>query len=312
LVVFLLLGGLVIVGMILVNSSRTILTLYPRYEARFTEIYIFLAQFFELQYDEHLSFFENIWAHLGVRNRVMALTFTVSNALFTFLTNAFLVAIFMVFLLLEAAFFRDKLNRAFEGERAERIKKITSDIMTQVTHYLSVKFFLSLVTGAIVGIGLRIIGVEFAVIWGVIQFVLNFIPNIGSIAVGVAASVFSLAQFWPEPGPVVATVIVMLGANMIIGNFIDPKVTGDRLGLSPFVVLVSLLIWGYIWGFVGLILAVPMMVLIKIICENVPILEPISIMLGSHKAAKAAKGHEEPEGSPEPEGGPEQNTEAEK
>ena len=299
LVVFLLLGALVFVGMVLISSSRTILTLYPRYEARFMEIYIHIARFFELQYDEHLSFFENIWGHLGVRNRVMALTFTVSNSIFIFLTDAFLVALFMVFLLLEAAYFKDKLNRAFEGERAEQIKRITSAVLTQVTHYLSLKFIISLFTGVVVGFGLWIIGVEFAVVWGVIQFVLNFIPNIGSIAVGVGASVFSLVQFWPEPGPVVATAFVMLGANMIIGNFIEPKVTGDRLGLSPFVVLVSLLAWGWLWGFAGMILSVPMMVIIKIVCENVPMLEPISILLGSHKAAKAAKS-EDPEPDPEP------------
>jgi predicted PurR-regulated permease PerM len=280
--------------MILVSSSRAILTLYPKYEARFMEIYIFIARFFELHYDEHLSFFENVWGQIGVRNQVMAMTFSISNALLVFLANAFLVAIFMIFLLLEAAFFKDKLNRAFEGERAEQIKRITSGVLTQVTRYLSVKTIISMLNGVTVGVGLAIIGVEFALVWGVVQFVFNYIPNIGSIAVAFIATVFSLAQFWPSPMPVIATIIVFLVNNLVYSYFLEPKITGDRLGLSPFVVLVSLLIWGWIWGFAGLILAVPMMAIIKIVCENVPMLEPISILLGSHKAAKAAKSVEEP------------------
>jgi len=143
------------------------------------------------------------------------------------------------------------------------------------------------------GIGLMIIGVEFAVVWGVVQFVANFIPNFGSIAVGVAATAFSLIQFWPNPAPVVATALLILAMNIVLSYFVDPKITGDNLGISPLVILLSLLIWGWIWGFTGLIIAVPMMAIIKIVCENIPVLEPISILLGSHKAVKAAKSGKE-------------------
>jgi predicted PurR-regulated permease PerM len=217
------------------------------------------------------------------------MTLTFSNAFLLFLRDAFMVALFMVFLLFEAVFFREKLDRAFEGERAEQIKKISADLMTQVTRYLSIKFVISLITGLLAGIGLKIIGVEFAVVWGVIQFIVNFIPNIGSIAVGVAVTAFSLVQFWPDPMPILITGLLMLAINLTLGSILEPKIMGDRLGLSPLVVLVSLLVWGWIWGFAGLILAVPMIAIIKIVCENIPVLEPISILLGSHKAVMAAK-----------------------
>jgi len=293
LVLLLLIGGIAFMGMILFNSGRTLLTLYPRYEARLTEIYVWVARFFELPYDEHLSFFDNIWGQIGVRNRVRVMTLSFSNGFLFFLSNAFMVAVFMAFLLLEAVFLKEKLDRAFEGTRAGQINKIGSDVMKQVSHYLSIKFIISLVTGVIVGAGLKIIGVEFAAVWGVIQFVLNFIPNIGSIAIGVVATSFSLIQFWPDPTPVMATGLVMLCTNVIIGTIIEPKIMGDRLGLSPLVVLLSLLVWGWLWGFAGLILAVPMMAIIKIVCENFTILEPISILLGSRKAAFAAKAGDE-------------------
>ena len=293
LVLFFLIGGLSFLVMVLYSSGRTLLTLYPRYEARITEIYIWIARLFELPYDEHLSIIQNIWGQVGIRSRVRVMTLSFSNAFLIFLKDAFLVSLFMVFLLLEAVFFKQKLDRAFEGPRAVQIKKISSSVMQEVTRYLSIKFIISLVTGVVVGFGLRIIGVEFAVVWGIIQFILNFIPNVGSIAVGVAASLFSLIQFWPVPGPIVATGLVMLGANMIIGSILEPKIMGDNLGLSPLVVLISLLAFGWLWGFAGLILAVPMMVIIKIVCENIPMLEQIFILMGSHKAVMAAKSKEE-------------------
>ena len=287
LVLAFLIGCLIAIGIALYSSGRTIITLYPRYEARLTEIYIWVARFFELPYDDTLSFFDNLWGQIGIRSRVRTMTLSFSNAFISFLRDAFMVSLFMVFILLEAVFIRKKLDIAFSGERAITIKKIGSDVMTQITRYLSVKFVISVVTGVLVGIGLWVIGVEFVVVWAVIQFVLNFIPNIGSIAVGVFATLFSLIQFWPNPAPVVATGFVMLSVNMVIGSILEPKIMGDRLGLSPLVVLVSLLLWGWIWGFAGLILAVPMMAIIKIVCENVPILEPVSVLLGSRKAAMA-------------------------
>ena len=296
LVLFLLMGGLFSVGMVIYSSGRTILTVYPKYEARITEIYIWAARVFELPYDEHLSIFDNLWGQIGVRNRIRIMTLSFTNTFLIFLKDALLVAIFMIFLLLEASFFKGKLNRAFEGNRAVQLARIGYDIMTKVSRYLSIKFFISVANGVIMGTGLTIIGVEFAVVWGVLQFIANFIPNFGSIAVGLGATAFSLIQFWPEPGPVAATAIVVLGMNIILSYFVEPKVTGDNLGLSPLIILLSLLIWGWIWGFAGLIIAVPMMVIIKIICENIPVLEPISILLGSRKASETAKSKDPDEG----------------
>ncbi|MDR1286640.1 MAG: AI-2E family transporter [Treponema sp.] len=281
--VALIIAGLYFLGIVLISSGRLILSLYPKYEERLTEIYISVADFFDLSYDEHLSFFENLWAQLGVRSRVRYFTLSFSNSFLVFLRDAFMIVLFVVFLLFEGAFFRDKIELAFEDKFSGQIKKITSDVMLQVTRYLSIKFLISLATGIVVAVGLSLAGLEFAILWGMIQFILNFIPNIGSIACGVGASVFALLQFWPEPGPVVLVVLIMLGANMIIGNILEPKIMGDNLGLSPVVILFSLIMWGWLWGFAGLILAVPMMMIIKILCENVTVLEPVSVLLASRK-----------------------------
>ena len=288
-VILILIAGLAFIVMVIYSSGRTILNVYPKYEARLTEIYIWSARFFDLSYDEHLSIFDNLWGQLGVRNRVRSMTISFSNAFISFLTDAVMVTIFLVFLLVEAVFIMQKLDMAFEGNRAGRIKKISADIINQVSRYLSIKFFISIANGIILGVGFTIIGVEFAVLWGILQFVGNFIPNFGSITVGLAGTLFSLIQFWPEPGPVIATALLVLGMNLILSYIVEPKITGDNLGLSPLVILLSLLVWGWLWGFTGLIIAVPMMVIVKIVCENIPMLEPISILLGSRKAALAVK-----------------------
>ncbi|MDR0313514.1 MAG: AI-2E family transporter [Treponema sp.] len=287
LVVITVVAALVFIGVLLFGSGRAILRVYPRYETRLTEIYLWVGQFFDISYNDELSFIQNLWYQLGSQIRLF--TFQFSNSFFNFIKDSVIVGILMVFLLVESVFFKEKLSVAFEGKWAGQIGKISTDIVTQVSRYLSIKFIISVANGIIIGVLLHLVGVEFAEVWGLIQFILNFIPSLGSIAVGVLVSLFSLAQFWPEPVPIILTMVIMIGINMIIGYVLEPKIMGDRLGLSPVVILVSLLIWGWIWGFAGMILAVPMMVIIKIVCENFPVLEPISILLGSRRSVLAKK-----------------------
>lgn len=167
-----------------------------------------------------------------------------------------------------------------------RIQRIVADVIKQVARYLSVKFFISLATGVLVGFILFWIGMDFPIIWGVISFILNFIPNIGSIAAGAGVTVFALVQFWPDPSPIIGAFITVLSVNMVLGNIVEPRVQGQNLGLSPFIILVSLSGWGWLWGFSGLVLAVPMTVIVKIVCENVPGLEAASIMMSSYSVVK--------------------------
>ncbi|GHV96101.1 UPF0118 membrane protein [Spirochaetia bacterium] len=288
LVVLIIITGLYIFCMVIFRSGRLIISTYPRYESRLTEIYVWAARFFELSYNEDMTFFENIWNQLGIRHMIRSFTFSFSNFFFLFLKDAVMVVLFVVFILVEASQIKEKLELAFE-KRSSQIKHMGDDIMRQVTRYLTAKFLISLVTGLVIAICLRLVGLEFALVWGIIQFVLNFIPSLGSIAAGVAVSLFALLQFWPDPAPVIIVIVIMLGVNMIIGNILDPKIIGDNVGISPLVVLVSLVIWGWLWGFAGMVLAVPMMVVIKIVCENFTFLEPLSILLGSRKAILSKK-----------------------
>ncbi|GHV46615.1 membrane protein [Spirochaetia bacterium] len=293
LAVIIIASGLYLMGVVLYSSGRTILSSYPKYENRLTEIYVGVADLLDLSYDEHLTFIENLLAQLGVRSRIRNITFSLSNSFIGFLKDALMVVLFVIFLLAEAAFFERKVELAFEGKRSGQIKKISNDIVLRITRYLSIKFIISLITGIVIAIGLSLAGLEFALVWGFIQFILNFIPNLGSIAVGIGATLFAVLQFWPDPGPIIVVALIMLGVNMIIGSVLDPKIMGDSLGLSPLAVIMSLMIWGGLWGFAGMVLAVPMTVIVKIICETFPFLEPFSILLGSRRSL-AAKAPEPP------------------
>ena len=158
----------------------------------------------------------------------------------------------------------------------------------EVVHYLSIKFFISFATSILVFILLMIMKIDFAIIWAFLAFIMNFIPTFGSIiSVGIT-SLFALIQYFPNPIPMFVVLIGMTAINFTLGNIIEPKIEGDNLDLSPFIILVSLLFWGWMWGFVGMILSVPIMVILKIICENFKILHPIAILLGN-KTSKTLK-----------------------
>jgi len=291
LVVFIIITGMYIFGLVLFSTGRVVVMRIPNYEHRFNEIYNWLARLLDLPNNQELSFWQNLWGQEMIRTFVRNFTISSSNIFFKFISSALLVVLFLVFLLLEASFFRDKLMIAFEN-RIGRIDRIGNDIMFQIARYLAAKFIISLANGIILAICLSFAKLEFAIVWGVIQFILNFIPTLGSIFVGVIVSLFAILQFWPDPGPVILVISILLGLN-IITSVLDPKIIGDNMLISPLVVLASVAIWGYIWGFAGMVLAVPMMVIIKIVCENIPIMEPVSILMGSKRSTYARKAENE-------------------
>ena len=154
-------------------------------------------------------------------------------------------------------------------------------INLQVARYLNLKFFISAATGILVWMSLKIIGLDFAMMWGVLAFLLNFIPSIGSAIVLFITILMSFIQFFPSAGKIASVIISMTLIQLIIGNFIDPRMQGHRLNLSPLVILFSLIFWGWIWGVVGMFLAVPITVIVQIICENIPFLRSISVIMSS-------------------------------
>ena len=270
-------------GIMLFSSLKNLSSVYPKYEDKFLSLYKEISQIFKLSYDSEISLFQNLWNQLGVRNTVQSVALSLSSSFISFFSDLVLVLLIMVFFLLEFSQFRKKITLVIKDKSETSIRNMLSDIVKQISHYLSLKLLISFATGLLVYIGFLIIGVEFSLLWAFLAIALNFIPNIGSILIGVASTAFALIQFWPSPLPVIAVLIYITLVEMTLGNFIEPRLMGTNLGLSPFIILASLSFWSWLWGFMGMIIAVPMMVILKIICENVDGLENVSILMGTDK-----------------------------
>lgn len=265
-------------------SAESIINAYPRYEDRLLALYKYSAAKFNLSFDEGKTLIENLLAQLKVRQYLQSAALSVSNTALVFTKNLFVIFLMYTFLLVEAGSFEKKISLAFEGKMRHRVRSVIAKVIVDTTSYISIKFIISLATGVVVFTGLSIIGVDFAVVWAFLAFLLNFIPTFGSVISFLVTVFFALLQFFPSVPQVLATAIVMLLTNMLLGNIVEPRVEGGNLDISPFLILVSLSVWGWIWGFIGMILAVPFLVFIKIFCENVSFLKPMAIMLGNNKA----------------------------
>ena len=214
----------------------------------------------------------------------------ISGELINFSSQFILTLVFLMFMLLEAPVLNRKLEKAFPGDGSDTIKNIIGKISDQTGRYLGTMVAVSFATGFCVWAALAIVGVEFAIGWGVLAFVLNFIPTIGSIIASVPPILMAALQFSPTSGKTIAAAAMVVFFQTFIGNVVAPKMMGDSLGLSPVVIMLSLLLWSLILGIPGAILSVPIASVAKIICENVPALHPIAVMMGTGGGDKKASG----------------------
>ncbi len=248
---------------------------YPKYHARFTELITLVTSKWNLEFDPLAGI--NWGQSIG---RFLA---SLSRSIFVFISQLVLVIIFLFFILLGKPFFRYKILKSFSAENADQISRITFSITGQIRRYLSLQFLISFTTGVLVWLALEFIGVDFAVTWGALAFFLNFIPTVGSIVASIPPVLLALIQFYPSLWPGIITLISVITIQMGMGNALAPKVMGDQLNLSPVVILLSLLFWGWLWGIVGALISIPIAAAIKIVCENIETLHPISVMMGSGK-----------------------------
>lgn len=193
----------------------------------------------------------------------------------SFVTGVVLVALLILFMLLESLEIGDKLAIAFRTDR-EALRRY-SRITREVRRYLVMKTLISLVTGLAVGIWVAVVGLAFPIFWGFLAFLLNFIPNVGSVLAALPAITFAVIQLGlPRALAITAGYAVV---NLLLGNIVEPNLMGRRLRLSPLVVFVSLVLWGWIWGPAGMVLSVPITMAFKIGFENSPNLKWLAQLL---------------------------------
>jgi len=204
------------------------------------------------------------------------------SAVAAVLSNTFVVLLLLIFMLLEVTAFPAKLTAAFGGatDNAERFTAVTR----QIQRYLGIKTLVSLATGLAAGVWVAALGLGVPLLWGLMAFIFNFVPNIGSIVAAVPPIVLALMQFGVWRAVAVAAGYAVI--NLVLANFVEPYLMGRRLGLSTLVVVLSLVFWGWVWGPVGMILSVPLTMVMKIALENTPDLRWIAVMLDASPGSR--------------------------
>ncbi len=189
------------------------------------------------------------------------------------MAETLIVFIFFIFMIFEAESFGKKM--AFISPDSSDSAQIT---MKKLRKYFGIKFITSFATGVSITIALLIIGVDFPVLWGFIAFILNFIPSIGSFIAAIPAVLLAFIQIGPFGALI--TIIVYFVVNTVIGSVIEPQLMGKNLGISPLIVFISMIFFGYILGPIGMLIATPLTIVIKIIFDSRPVTRNLGIMLG--------------------------------
>lgn len=190
-------------------------------------------------------------------------------------SNLFIIILAVLFILLEGSSFQNKLNRAFGGTNAT---EGAGQFMDTIKVYMGIKTAVSLTTGCLVYVLLKIMGVDYPLVWALIAFLFNFVPSIGSVIAAIPAVLLTIIQLGMAEAIIVAGGYAAI--NIVLGNIIEPRLMGRGMGLSPFVVFLSLVFWGWVLGPVGMLLSVPLTVFFKIAMNASSDTRWISVLLG--------------------------------
>lgn len=206
---------------------------------------------------------------------------SVASSFAGILASGGLIMIYVLFLFLEQGNFDEKIGALFSGSGSEKdVRKIIDRIRNDIQKYISIKMFTSSITGLLSYIFLRIVDVDFAGVWGLLIFLLNFIPTVGSIIATIFPAMIALAQ--SDGYTLFILVLAGIGVLQIcIGNILEPRLMGNSFNLSPIVILLNLGLWQYIWGIPGMFLCVPFLIILTIILSHFPRTRPIAIILSS-------------------------------
>lgn len=213
--------------------------------------------------------------------RVLGLVSDVATAFLASLSDLFVIALLMGFMLAEGQGFGDKMRLAFPRSRS--VLQQLHSIRDNVAGYMTVKTAVSLGTGLLVAGWTAMLGLESAPFWGILAFLFNFIPNIGSIIAAVPAVLVALLDEGPGFALLVAGGYLLI--NFAVGNLLEPRLMGRRVGLSTLVVFVSLLFWNFVFGPIGMLLSVPLTVVLKVVFEHIEDLRPVAVLLGPSEPA---------------------------
>jgi len=202
----------------------------------------------------------------------------VASALGQLFTSGFIILFYVIFMLVEGRSFQKKVQVAFSNNATAY--NYFSRVMNSLQYYLVIKTRINLITGGVITVALWLVGLDFALLWGFVAFMLNYVPNFGSIIAAIPAVIMAFIQFGPSV-ELLLVIGVYLAVNILVGYWLEPKMMGQGLGLSALVVLIAVIFWGWILGPIGLILSVPITVTLKIFLESYHGSRWLALLLGS-------------------------------
>jgi AI-2 transport protein TqsA len=195
------------------------------------------------------------------------------------LAEGLVVAVYLLFLLLEAAHFPGRVRGGFAPARAEQVLAVVANVNAAIASYLKVKVLASLLLAAPVVVVLALFGVPSALLWGVLTFFLNFVPYVGSVIACTLPILLAFLQLEFDWRPF-AVAALLITVHMLSAYVVEPALTGRAVGLSPLVIVLALAFWGLCWGVVGMLLAVPLTVVLRIVLANLPATRPLAVLMG--------------------------------
>ncbi len=282
LMVIIILVSFTLMGTIVYTSVSSFVTDFPKYETQITEMFQKLIVQLEIPVEQVMDYLKNKvnWLQLADRFSLSKIISGTMGTFIDFLVKLLLTVAFMIFIVLERTKLIKRVEKVLTKDEAEHSTNVVVKIEQSVKTYIVNKTFISLITGLISMFFIAVLGIDFAVISGLLIFILNYIPNLGSIVASAFPMLICFIQFgisWQ----LIAISIVLISTQMIMGNFVEPKMMGTGLKLSPLFVLIALIFWFWVWGPVGMILAVPISSAINLIIKEIPSLKIVSAFISS-------------------------------
>lgn len=268
-----LLVGLLL-GALIGPSLSNFLSTLPVYQERLT---VYIAALISWLHEKGVNISPEEVAGTFHPGWVMSLAGGIFSALSNVLAETFLILLTVVFILLEAADLPKKLRVVLKIP--ERSLSTIEKFSQSARRYLVIKTLISAAVGLVIWLWLLILGVDYPVLWGTLSFLLNYVPNIGAIIAALPVVFLALVQIGPESA--LLTVLGFIVVHIVLGNIIEPKLTGKGLSLSTLVVFLSMVFWGWVLGPIGMILSVPITSLVKIALESYEDTRGLALMLGS-------------------------------
>ncbi len=265
-----------LIGFTIYTSLSSFVDGFPKYEEKIVNLYFSTINKLNIKHEDILKFdWESQLSNFSFTKIIGGLFGSIIN----FLGNLFIIFIILIYLLISESKLMKKIETIFIKNNKNFVI-VVRKINNQIYAYLITKTAVSLITGFGAWLILSLYGVDFPIIWAVLTFLLNFIPNFGSLVATILPFLLAIVQFGNFSKPI-WLLITLVSLQFTMGNLIEPKLMSENLNMSPVTVLVSLIFWGWLWGIQGMFIGIPITGILKIIFENIQPLKPIAIIMSN-------------------------------